>query len=149
MLTNNSLRNDHGVISVGVQCGGPSDNGIFKSKIPLAKIFKENIQSTYCDSIVHYAVVFRVAGKFCNWGDDKIDHIRRDKIHSIISSDIVVSQKTVDGLRDENVKEFTVERIRSGLLVMIARLKKDKVKIDDYEFFKNVDQCIDLYKKMV
>jgi hypothetical protein len=136
---------EHGVISVAVQSGGPGDGGIFETKIPLFKIIKKTITNSECSSIRHYAIVFRVAGEFANWGEDKIERIRRNNKIQCISCDIVVGQKTVKSLNSKNVRDFTCGMIKEGLIAMIERIKKDKDEINGDKLMALYDKCVTEY----
>ena len=51
-----------GVISIGVQNGGPEDGGLGDIKIDLWRLFAQHCRSSYCTAVAHYAVVLRVDG---------------------------------------------------------------------------------------
>ena len=138
---------EHGILPVAVQCGGPDDKEIFETKRKLFMIIKDKMKLDYNCEVKHFAIVYRVAGKYANWGEDKIERIRRDKIRKFISCDIVVGQETVEELNNNSISNFVCKSIRDALVVMINRIKKDKLPIDDLSLLSDYDICVTTFNK--
>jgi len=140
---------DKGVISIGCQSGGPQDNGIGEIKVDLWKALLKNTTSTYCTDVDHFALALRVGGKFTDYEDEKIWKVRRSKKDRYIGVDIdipmsVWSEKTTDEL-----KYYLSGKVLEAIQVLIARLQKDKVEIDEERLVKDVRSAVEEFNQIV
>jgi hypothetical protein len=128
-----------GVISIGAQCGGPDDNGLSDDKVILYKCLLESCKLSYSSSVLHFALVLRIAGKFQKFGEEEICRVRRSKVEHYIGADIIVPEACWKGRGRVELGEYLVSKVREALLLCIARLKKDKVQIDAERLLADFD----------
>jgi hypothetical protein len=129
------------MISIGLQAGEP-DDAFGWPKSHLYKLFEKHCSSTYCPAIKEFALVLRVCGSIWDFGPEAIERIRRRRADRCITVDIVVPVTRWHGKTEQQIKEYLAVQVRRALELCVARLKKDKEKLDDSAMFKDVDAAI-------
>lgn len=129
------------VISIGLHSGGPED-GLTWPKVHLYKMLAKHCTRTYSPAIDQFSLVLRVSGKFGDFGPEAIERIRRRRPARYITADIVVPVRRWKGKTEGELKKYLAAKVRSGLELLVARLKKDKEEIDAVAFFADVDAGI-------
>jgi hypothetical protein len=136
-----------GIISIGVQCGGPSDGGLGVMKVELWKLFLQHCKSSHCPNVAHYALALRIGGEFQDFGKEGIAMVGRNKKESCIGADIVIP-KSVWGAKDRNqLRDYLADQVRSALQICVSRLRKDKEPVDELGLLGEVDVAISEFKK--
>jgi hypothetical protein len=92
-----------GIISIGVQCGGPSDGGLGVMKVELWKLFLQHCKSSHCPNVAHYALALRIGGEFQDFGKEGIAMVGRNKKESCIGADIVIPKSVWGGKRPQSI----------------------------------------------
>ncbi len=129
-------------ISIGQQSGGPED-GFMWPKVHLYKMLAKHCTRTYCPAIDQFSLVFRVSGKFGDFGPETIERIRRRRPARYITADIVVPVRRWKGTSERELKKYLSARVRRALELLVARLKKDKEEVDDAALYTDVDAGIE------
>lgn len=137
-----------GVISIGVQNGGPEDGGLGDIKIDLWRLFVQHCRSTYCPAIAHYALALRIDGEFQRFGVETIDHIRRSKRDRFIGADIVIPDTVWLDKTPNQLRDYLARRVREALQMCVARLQKDKEAVDETRLFGEIDAAIAEFTKI-
>ncbi len=137
-----------GIISIGAQCGRPTDGGLSDLKIDLWKLFLHHCKHSYCSSIDHYALALRVGGEFQEFGDERVGSVRRSKADRCISADIKIPQSVWRVKAANELRDYLAARIRSALELCVARLRKDKESVDERGLFCEVDNAIGEFLKL-
>lgn len=131
-----------GVISIGCQCGGPIDNGIGNIKVDLWRLLLEHCTSTHCAAVDHFALVLRVGGEFVDYLPEKIHRVRRSRKERYIGCDIDIPVAVWQPQKTNQLKEYIAKKIRESIVVLVARLKKDKETVDEDRLFGELDEAI-------
>lgn len=136
-----------GIISIGVQCGGPNDGGLGEMKVDLWKLLLQHCKNSHCPSVNHYALALRIGGEFQDFGKEGIAAVKRSKKESYIGADIVIP-KSVLRIKDRNqMRDYLAAQVRSAMQICVNRLRKDKDPVDEVSLFSEVDAAIGEFKK--
>ena len=137
-----------GVISIGVQNGGPEDGGLGDIKIDLWRLFVQHCRSSYCPAVAHYAVVLRVDGEFQKFGREGIERIRRSKRDRDIGVEIVIPEAAWRDRSRNELRDYLARQVRAALQSCVARLRKDKETVDESRLFGEIDAAIDEFTQI-
>ncbi len=131
-----------GIVSIGVQSGGPEDGGLGDIKIDLWRLFCRHCQSSYCATIAHYALALRIGGEFVEFSPEGIEKIRLSRRDRFVGADIVIPQAVWrDSTRNE-LRDYLARQVRAALQSCVARLRKDKETVDEARLFGEIDAAI-------
>lgn len=131
-----------GVISIGCQGGGPKDNGIGKIKVDLWRLLCEHCVSTYCSEVDHYALALRVGGSITDYDEEKIWKVRRSKKDRYIGADIDIPMLVWSSRTTDELKYYLSEKVIEAIVILVNRLKKDKVDVDKEGLLNEVKNAI-------
>ena len=131
-----------GIISIGVQSGGPEDGGLGDIKIDLWRLFVRHCCSSYCSAVDHYALALRIDGEFQKFGDEGIEQIRRGKRERYIGADIIVPEPVWRSRSRNELRDYLARQVRAALQSCVARLRKDKEAVDESRLFGEIDMAI-------
>jgi len=137
-----------GVISIGCQSGGPKDNGIGKIKVDLWKLLCEHCTSSHCSAVDHYALALRVGGKFTDYEEEKIWKIRRSRKDRYIGADIDIPMSVWSSKTTDELKYYLSEKTIEAVQLLITRLRKDKVEIEEEPLLKEVKAAIEKFHEI-
>lgn len=137
-----------GVISIGAQCGGPEDGGLSDMKVDLFKLFLEQVHSSACAGVAHYALALRIGGEFEDVAVEKIGPIRRNHRERYIGTDIFIPQKIWQGKTQNELRDYLAAQIRAALQGCLTRLQKDKEPMTGQTFLLEADQALERFKKI-
>ena len=121
---------DHGVVSIGCQCGGPDDGGIARIKVELWRLLKAKCSSTHCPAVDHYAIVLRVGGTFGDWSPAQIHRIRRNRVNRSIACDVDIPVAEWQGRTPSELRSDLAERVEAAIQAMTQRLQADREALD-------------------
>ena len=130
------------IISIGVQSGGPKDGDIGLIKLDLYKAFNESCKSSYCESIDQYAPVIRVDGSISKFGEEGITRLRFAKKQRSITADIQIPESVWQPKSRNEIRDYIASKIREAITIFVARIKKDKIEVDELQLLRDVDSGI-------
>jgi len=136
-----------GIISIGVVNGGPEDGGLGDIKVDLWRLFASHCHSTYCPGIAHYALALKIDGEFLQFGAESIQKIRFSKRDRFIGADIIVPEIVWRGMTPNKCRDYLARRVREALQMCVARLRKDKLAVDESLLFGEIDAAIQKFTK--
>jgi hypothetical protein len=131
-----------GIVSIGVQNGGPEDGGLGDIKIDLWRLFGRHCQSSYCPAIAHFALALRIGGELQQFSPEGIEKIRRSKRDRLIGADIVIPQVVWRGRTCNELRDYLARQVRAALKSCVARLQTDKEAVDEALLFGEIDAAI-------
>jgi hypothetical protein len=131
-----------GIISIGLQSGGPENGGLSKLKVDLRRLFDQHCRSSYCPTVAHYALLLRVDGTFDKFGEEGIERIRRSKRDRDISADIIIPEAVWRGRSRNELRDYLARQVRAAVQMCVARLQKDKETVDEFRLFAGIDAAI-------
>ncbi|WP_286718840.1 hypothetical protein [Thalassolituus sp. UBA2009] len=134
------------IISIGVQSGGPGKHNIGSIKVDLYKLFNKYCTSTYCEEVDQYSPVIRVDGKISTFGDEGITRLRFAKKRKTITADIQIPISVWEPKSPNEIRDYIADKVRDSIEVFVARLKKDKIDVDDKKLFTEIDLAIKEFK---
>jgi hypothetical protein len=137
-----------GVISIGVQGGGPEDGGLGEIKIDLWQLLMRHCQSSCSPAVVHYALALRIDGEFQKFGVEGIERIRRSKRGRYIGADIVIPHSAWQGKSRNELRDYLARQVRAALASCVARLRKDRETVDEIRLFGEIDAAIAEFKRI-
>jgi len=137
-----------GVVSIGVQNGGPEDGGLGDIKIDLWRSFGRQCNSSYCSAVVHYALALRIDGEFQKFGVEGIERIRRSKRDRYIGADIVIPEAVWRDKTRNELRDYLATQVRAALKSCVARLRKDKETLDERRLFQEIDAAINEFRQI-
>src|SRR5688572_18108486 len=137
-----------GVISIGVQNGGPEDGGLGDIKIDLWRLFVQHCRSSYCPAVAHYALALRIDGEFQKFGAEGIEQIRRSKRDRYIGADIVIPESVWQEKSRNELRDYLSRQVRAALQSCVARLRKDKETVDESRLFGEIDVAISEFTRI-
>jgi len=132
----------HGIISIGLQSGGPENRGLSNLKIDLRRLFDQHCRSSYCPTVAHYALGLRVDGKFDKFGEEGIERVRRSKRDRYISADIIIPEAVWRGRSRNELRDYLARQVRAAVQSCVARLRKDKETVEESQLFAEIDAAI-------
>jgi len=136
------------IVSIGAQCGGPKDGGIGEIKVDLYKALRDSCTSTYCEAIDQYAPVLRIDGSIQKFGDEDITRLRFAKKQRCISADIQIPESIWQPMSKNQIRDYLASKTREIIELFVARLKKDKLQINEQSLLREIDQGINEFKKI-
>ena len=139
---------EHGVVSIGAQCGGPEDGGLGDIKVHLYKSFLRNCHKSYSDTVRHFALALRIEGKFRGFGKEGIEGVRRNNRESYIGADIVIPSAVWKGKAPNELRDYLASQVNAALNRCLMRLEKDKVRIDSASLRSDFERAIEQFKQM-
>jgi hypothetical protein len=131
-----------GVISIGVQNGGPEDGGIGDIKIDLWKLFLRHCRSSRSPAVDHYALAVRTDGKFQKFGKEGIERVRRRRADRYIGAEIIIPESVWRPKSRNELRDYLATQVRAALQACVARLRKDKERVDEVRLFGDVDTAL-------
>jgi hypothetical protein len=137
-----------GVISIGVQNGGPEDGGLGDIKIDLWRLFVRHCRSSYCAAVAHYAMALRIDGEFQKFGAEGIECIRRIKRDRYIGADIVIPESAWQGKSRNELRDYLARQVRAALQSCTVRLRKEKEPVDESQLFREIDMAISEFRQI-
>jgi hypothetical protein len=137
-----------GIISIGVQNGGPEDGGLGAIKVDLWRLFCRHCRETFCPSIDHYGIALRIGGRSFEFGPESIERIRRDKRRRVIGVDVVIPTAVWRGRTRNELRDYLCAQVRAALQACVARLKSDKEMVDEARLFAEVDAAISAFRQI-
>ena len=137
-----------GIISIGVQNGGPKDGGLGDIKIDLWRLFVRHCQSSYCPAVAHYALVLRIDGEFQKFGQEGIERIRRSKRDHDIGAEIIIPESVWQERSRNELRDYLAAQVRAALQSCVARLRKDKETVDEPRLFTEIDAAISEFRQI-
>ncbi|RBP49348.1 hypothetical protein [Arenicella xantha] len=138
---------DKGILSIGCQSSGPN-NGIGKIKVDLYKLIYKFCTSTYCSEVDHYALVLRVGGRHTDYDEEKIWKLRRHKKDRYIGIDIDIPKSVWTKKTTDELKVYLSEKVIEAVEIMILRLRKDKVEIEEKYLLNDLRNAISEFNKI-
>ena len=137
-----------GIVSIGVQNGGPEDGGLGKIKVDLWRSLCRHCHNSYCVAVAHFALVLRVGGKFVDFSPEGIEKVRRSKQDRVVGADIVIPRTVWHGKTRNELRDYLVGQVRAALQECVARLRKDKETVDEPRLFSEIDAAIAEFTQM-
>ena len=108
----------------------------------------KNATSTYCSDVDHYALALRVGGKFTDYEEEKIWKVRRSKKDRYIGADIDIPMSVWSEKTTNELKYYLSEKVFEAIQVLIVRLQKDKVKIDEEKLIQDVRSAVEEFNRI-
>ncbi|MBO7924594.1 hypothetical protein C7Y69_21295 [Alteromonas sp. KS69] len=127
------------IISIGGQAGGPKDGGIGRIKVDLYKALRDSCSTTYCEAVDEYSPVLRVDGSIQKFGDEEITRLRFAKKQRYITADIQIPEAVWSGKTKNELRDYIAQKVRESIVLFVARLKKDKIEVDEDSLFRDID----------
>jgi hypothetical protein len=137
-----------GIVSIGVQQGGPEDSELGRIKIDLWRSFCRHCHRSHCAAVDHYALALRVSGKLVDFGPEGIEKVRRDKRNRCIGADIVIPQAVWRQKTPNQLRDYLARQVRAALQSCVARLRTDKETVDEPVLFSEIDAAIGEFKQI-
>jgi hypothetical protein len=137
-----------GIVSIGVQCGGPRDGGLSDIKVDLWQQLQQHCRSTYCAAVDHYALALRIDGSLQQFGSEGIERIRRNRQARYIGADIVIPESRWQGRSRNELRDYLAEQVRAALDLLIARLERDGEVVDRETLFQEIDRAIAAFRRI-
>jgi hypothetical protein len=131
-----------GIISIGVQSGGPEDGGLGDIKIDLWRLFVQHCRSSYCPVVAHYALALRIGGEFVAFSPEGIEKIRLSRRDRFVGADIVIPQAVWRDRTRNELRDYLARQVRAALQNCVARLRKDKETVDEARLFGEIEAAI-------
>jgi len=138
---------DKGILSIGCQSSGPN-RGIGKIKVDLYNLIYKNCSSTHCSEVDHFALVLRVGGRVTDYNDEKIWKLRRRKKDRYIGIDIDIPVSVWSDKTTNELKFYLSEKVIEAVKIMILRLKKDKVEIEEENLLIDLGKAISEFNRI-
>jgi hypothetical protein len=136
------------IINIGVQSGGPKDGGLGSIKVDLYNSFNKYCSSTHCEAVEEYAPIFRVDGNISQFGNEEITRLRFSKKQRYITADIQVPETVWGPKRKNEIRDYIAIKVRETMLLFIARLKKENIKLNDTALLSEIDNAINHFVKI-
>lgn len=131
-----------GVISIGVQGGGPRDGGLGVIKIDLWQLLVKHCRSSYCPAVDHYSLAVRIDGDFQKFGQEGIERIRRSRRNRYIGADIIIPESAWRDRSRNELRDYLARQVRAAVQSCVARLQEDKESVDESRLFGEIDAAI-------
>jgi hypothetical protein len=107
----------------------------------MVKELKEVLSRSHTTAVDHYALAIRISGTLQDFGPERIHLIRRNNKERYISCDIDVPVDAWRSRTQDEFRDYPVERIRTALEAVVARLRKDNETIDEESLFAELDRA--------
>ena len=132
-------------ISIGAQIGGPENCPIGDLKVPLYHLLSKHVTSTHCTSIDEFSIVLRVDGTLQKFGKEGLARLRFSKIRRYITVDVQIPEEIWKPLNIEESKQYLVKQVVLALTECVARLKKEKIAVEENTLFSQLSAAINEY----
>lgn len=106
------------------------------------KIVQSEFEKIYSNEVNILSIVFRVDGKFSNWGEKGINRMRLKKKLDRITIDIGITEDVLD-LSEKEIWDFVWQEFEKATQSMLDKLIKAKIEFnfeefnEDFSSFKN------------
>lgn len=133
------------VVSIGAECGGPNAAFVAELKVPLYRALARHVKSSHCPAIDEYALVLRIDGTLCRFGEEGIARLRFAKARRCITADIQIPQSVWEPLSNTQLQVYLAGKVKAAIEACVLRLKKDRCVIDDIRLMEQVNAAIQEY----
>jgi hypothetical protein len=134
-------------ITLGAQIGsGQASEAVSKHLIVLRRLLDEHYTGQYAEGIDEFAPVLRVDGNIGDtwyWNFEGLQRQRLSKKQKYITVDIGVPRSRWENASAIQIRTYLIDNLRLALEAFVARLKKEKIPVDDrrlFEDFKKVEE---------
>jgi hypothetical protein len=125
-------------IMVGAELGGPDVGGWVRSdRVLLNHLFDKYCAEPYNSEVTSIALFLRVEGRITSYGFEGLDSVERLKRYQAVGVDISVQRKDWN-VRPAAFKKFLWHWVHEGIWACVARMKKDKLAVDEDRLRKDL-----------
>jgi hypothetical protein len=101
----------------------------------LAKLLRQYCDYEYVPNLDDMYVAFRVDGDIEHWDKEGCERLRLARKQRYITIDIMMPRSRWEGRME--IRRFITENFKNALQLMVNRLKKEKMEVDDTRLFED------------
>ncbi len=132
---------ENSIITFGAQMGDVSaDKAVGTHVEELTDLFERYCEQTYCNEIDELAPVLRVDGELWHFDFEGCEKLRLSKKHRYITIDIGVPRSKWENVDSAQFRVYLFTQLRIAFEMMITRLKKEKYKVQEAEFWADLSK---------
>ncbi|MDA8212700.1 MAG: hypothetical protein M0021_12595 [Clostridia bacterium] len=129
---------DKAVITFGSQMGdNKAAEAVQLHLIKLRKLLKKYCKEPYSDVINEFAPIARVDGEIWHWDFEGCQKLRLNRKERYITIDIGVPRNRWEGISPLEIRKYLIENLRQALILMVNKLKKEKIFVDEGRLFQD------------
>jgi hypothetical protein len=133
-------------VTFGAQMGDrESDEIVSPHWQRLVGLLDKYCNKKYAANLNEFAPILRVDGDIWAWGFEGCKSLRLQRKHGYITLDIGMLKVNWQGKSPQEIKEFLVVHFEEGLFLIVKRLKKENMHIDEEALFEDFKQLKKAY----
>jgi hypothetical protein len=128
--------------AIGGQVGGPKASQAISSHwVELNRLIKKHCNKQYSSEIDSFSPLLRVDGELheWTWNQEGCTKLRLARKKKYITADIGVLRKHWENQSANSIRRYLIENLEECLKLMVARLKKEKIDVDETQLFADFE----------
>ena len=133
-------------MTLGLQTS-QDDIPISEYVLELRELLAKHCGGPYCDEIKEFALILRVGGALQEFEFEGCERIRQNRREQYITVDLGVPSYRWKSLSRQELREYLVETVKTGLLCCLERLARDKIQVNSGRLISDLIVVQDSYLK--
>jgi hypothetical protein len=115
-------------ITLGTQTSGDDDR-TSKHVLELRKLLASHCKGPYSEEVSECALVLRIGGNMQEFNFEGCERVRRNRKEKYITVDLGFPSRRWRGVTDNDIRNYLLEIVETGLLCCLNRLQKDRTQV--------------------